>query len=795
MIFIKWVVSKGIVPLIYIVVLILFTVLNVYGTQQLGVFRLDEFAENGTTYYDINNFNFSVRIVKVNTTNITGLTRRTQNSDSGGPSVVHNKTSKIYPGDVKDFILNDSSGTTRDTLFLIRPTAFYNLSNITYNLTTSNAITNTCSIIKNTSSLIHIACVQTDNYTIHTTSYLAEPDVSQFYMFEEIESNTSNLLVNTGFRTYFDYDVSIASGQESQDEYKAIVNSSQFGPGTEEQITKEGIIVCDGTGQSVIDLQKCDSATNDLFTVKQHLGNGISGTEIFIGASTQFDSNTKIEFYEGFTNPSTDTDGKREVPPEDVNLTSPDLNNKNDIMFVLKIITGNLTQVGSRFKKFFGSAYGNTNLELNAKITESITGRNFQITNLLVRNSSDGSTLTSIGAYNGINITAELTNTGTQNINNINITCIMKHSDGTNIVSNSFLVNITQTEPAKLMQCGGTINANNSIKPGDYTIEWNGTTSTIKESDTNNFIVLSDFVSNSSGISLQSNNFTCNQIINISHNLSNIGNQNFTANITINIFFKNDTFVNNVRNDSILLIKDNNNANTNTTLFCSERPQNLTANITYTLNDENNGVEKYNISIGFSTLGDSLLIFYGYANLSTYLGSNTNILYNYGPSDTGNIFITDADATIDFNSLQAIGIRSNGSLATTDFIDIDTIFGLNLSNYDKTVSSMYSTNGTNPIKTKTFRSRSFSINNVPFANSTGNSSDTAFETGILWDTSDTIINNEFDTTEKEDLIFATKMGKNQTSSLGTVDYMIRIVAFLRELNTTTNQITIYLEPD
>ncbi|MEK6874683.1 MAG: hypothetical protein AABX52_02955, partial [Nanoarchaeota archaeon] len=348
---------------------------------------------------------------------------------------------------------------------------------------------------------------------------------------------------------------------------------------------------------------------------------------------------------------------------------------------------------------------------------------------------------------------------------------------------------------AKLMQCGGTINANNSIKPGDYTIEWNGTTSTIKESDTNNFIVLSDFVSNSSGISLQSNNFTCNQIINISHNLSNIGNQNFTANITINIFFKNDTFVNNVRNDSILLIKDNNNANTNTTLFCSERPQNLTANITYTLNDENNGVEKYNISIGFSTLGDSLLIFYGYANLSTYLGSNTNILYNYGPSDTGNIFITDADATIDFNSLQAIGIRSNGSLATTDFIDIDTIFGLNLSNYDKTVSSMYSTNGTNPIKTKTFRSRSFSINNVPFANSTGNSSDTAFETGILWDTSDTIINNEFDTTEKEDLIFATKMGKNQTSSLGTVDYMIRIVAFLRELNTTTNQITIYLEPD
>ncbi len=454
-----------------------------------------DIGPNGNiTWYMLNNINFSVKIVASREGNysITGTTRRTENSGSGGPNVLHNKTSELYPGDVIDLNITNSGNTNRDVLFLIKPQLFYNKTGITYNITNTNANSTSCSIISNTTSLAQVDCIIVNSDIIGTFSYIADSAVSQFFMFHEIKSNTTTSLIAVGHSPYFDFDVSSDSGVESQDEYKAIVNSSQYGAGTEEQITKEGSIVCDTQSlPNEVDLQKC--AANDSFTIKQHLGTGISGLDLFIGGSVEFTNKVKIEFQEGFANPSTDTDGKREVPPEQIDITSPDLNNKNDIMFVLKIADGNLTQAGARFKKFFGVAYGNTNNELGKSATEIIPGRSFKFDNLAVIDSINGSTLKNASDYHGLNITSVLSNTGTLDLTNINITCTMTHSDGTIAASDNFLINITHTEPAKKMQCAGIVNTNNSIYYGNYTIAWTANTSLVSETAAQNFTILTDY--------------------------------------------------------------------------------------------------------------------------------------------------------------------------------------------------------------------------------------------------------------------------------------------------------------
>ncbi len=775
-------------PLIFFVVLVLsilaFTSYSVSASQQgIGVFNLSQTAVNGATYYDINHYNFSARIFKSGTANVTGMSRRVENSDNAGPSVVHNKTSILYPGDVVDLIVGDGTvGGSRDTLFLQRPMTFYNKSGVYQVLTTSNANSSSCVAVENSSARKQIDCTYTNDDVDLVISYIADNSSQQFFSFSTMKSTTSSSLISVGHANYLDYDIAVVAGEESEDEITAIVNSSQFGAGTEEQIVREGIVMCDSAVADEIDLQKCSDTTNDTFTIKQHLGTGSHGNDIFVGASVEFRKGTAVRSYIAFTNPSTDTDGKREVPPEEINVTSTSTMNKNDDAFVIRIVDGNLTKIGATFKKFFGNSYGTTNLLLNARATERVGSREFSFINTSVVGASTGVKLSSAGAYTAINFTAEFANTGSLDIVNGNATCNITHSDGTSVLKDSFIFNITATEPTKGYQCGNqgagvTINQNNSIKPGNYTISWGAVDHFDEKATALIFPILTDFEGTTAS-SATNKNYTCNENITFNYNLTNDGNQNFTANLLVNLSLENKTFVQEVENTTVTLIKDAGNGRSVIVRYCNEWPQNITLNVTYTIEEEAQGAETRRTSVTRRVLGNAFSTFYGSVFERIGLRSDPgNVLFSVPSTNTSNIYVVDSNSKIDFSALQAFGRTTSNTTAGTDFTELDQLFNISLNNQGETVSSLYSLDGTAPKNTESFKIGDKMITAIPIVNTTTSG---VYTTGILWDTSDdTSLNGEFNTADNEDVAFVIKVRKSQTTSLGTADYVAYIPSFIR----------------
>jgi len=78
---------------------------------------------------------------------------------------------------------------------------------------------------------------------------------------------------------------------------------------------------------------------------------------------------------------------------------------------------------------------------------------------------------------------------------------------------------------------------------------------------------------------------------------------------------------------------------------------------------------------------------------------------------------------------------------------------------------------------------------VPIINSTNNSN---FLTGILWDDTDDS-DNEYDTSEKEDIVFVANIKDNTQSKFGVVDYEIYLPVRLEEYVAGTDQIAFYIE--
>lgn len=756
------------------------------AAQGIGVFNLSETVNGSMTYYEFNHYNFSARIVKSGSINITGMSRRVANSDNAGPSVVHNKTSQLYPGDVVDLIVGDGGGGSRDTLFLQRPMTFYNKSGVYQVLTTSNANSSSCAVIENSSVRKQIDCTYDNNDVTLVVSYIADNSSQQFFSFTSLKSKSSTSLISVGHATYLDYDIAAVAGEESEDEIKAIVNSSQFGAGTEEQIVTEGIVRCDSTAANEIDLQKCSDTTNDTFTIKQHLGTGSHGNDIFVGASVEFRKGTAVREYIAFTNPSTDTDGKREVPPEEINVTSSSTMNKNDDAVVIRIVDGNLTRSGATFKKFFGNAYGTTNIQLNARATEPVGSREFSFINTSVIGAGTGIKKSSAGAYSGINFTAEFANTGSLDITNANATCNVTHSDGTVVLQDSFIFNITATEPTKSFQCGNrgdgvTINQNNSVKPGNYTISWRAVDHFDEKATDLIFPILTDFEGTVASSALNKN-YTCNENITFNYNLSNDGNQNFTAALVVNLSLENKTFIQEIENSNVNLVKGGANERAAIVRYCNEWPQNITLNVTYSIVDEAQGSEIRRTSVTRRVLGNAFSTFYGSVLERLALGStptstSQKILLSVPSTNTSTIYVVDDNSKIDFSALQAFGRTTTNTSAGADFTEIDQLFNISLNDQGETVSSLYSTDGTAPKSTESFKIGDKTITSVPVVNTTTSS---VYTTGILWDTSDDLSNNgQFDAVDNEDVAFVIKVRKTQITPLGTADYVAYIPSFLR----------------
>ncbi len=159
--------------------------------------------------------------------------------------------------------------------------------------------------------------------------------------------------------------------------------------------------------------------------------------------------------------------------------------------------------------------------------------------------------------------------------------------------------------------------------------------------------------------------------------------------------------------------------------------------------------------------------------------------------NSGNIFVIDSESSILWTSTLAIGKNTTGSNTSNDFSDIDTL--LNMTGFPDSVSTLYTNSSGTIINTTNYIVFNKVINFVPITNSTNN---TNFYTGILWDSSDNNNSNngEFDTTDKEDLIFAAQLNKDKQGAYGTYDYEIRIPANIRRYSTTdSNSVVFYTE--
>jgi hypothetical protein len=196
-------------------------------------------------------------------------------------------------------------------------------------------------------------------------------------------------------------------------------------------------------------------------------------------------------------------------------------------------------------------------------------------------------------------------------------------------------------------------------------------------------------------------------------------------------------------------------------------------NIVTEFNESNNIAEKL-ISVG------AWQTFFGNLSVDKILGSeDKNITLWYNQENlTGNIFITNKESNINWNSLHAIGKTTNNQNSFDDFDKIDFI--LNMGAFDDSVNKTFF-NGT--VNTENFLVHSSHIYNVPVFYY-GDSRN--FFTGVLWDKSkDT--NGYFDLADKEDIVFVSKVSHKTEGNFGNYDYEITVPVLLRNYYSNENE--------
>ena len=206
------------------------------------------------------------------------------------------------------------------------------------------------------------------------------------------------------------------------------------------------------------------------------------------------------------------------------------------------------------------------------------------------------------------------------------------------------------------------------------------------------------------------------------------------------------------------------------------------------INEENESNNKANRTLSVNAWQE----IYGNTSVNKIIGNATNNISKWfnETSLEGNIFVTDSESSINWLSLQAIGKTKDGGDSSNDFLEIDEL--LNMTSYEDSVSNVFSDNQI-PKNTQDILVHQKEILGVPIINSTNNSN---FTTGILWDTSgDTQgANGEFDSGDKESIVFIARINRDSLGAYGTYDYEIKVPSKLREFDPLDTQ-EIYLYYD
>jgi len=178
----------------------------------------------------------------------------------------------------------------------------------------------------------------------------------------------------------------------------------------------------------------------------------------------------------------------------------------------------------------------------------------------------------------------------------------------------------------------------------------------------------------------------------------------------------------------------------------------------------------------------------------TYFGNVSGIIFINGSVQAfnwtrtvieGNLYAVESGSGIEWDGLQALSRDNAGALAADDFEELDSALGMSGSD---AINATFTTSGS-PRQTATIKVKGRDITNIPVVNSTDNSN---FMTGILWDNS-TDTDDEYDSSEKENIIFVTEINDNMPGKFGTYDYEIRVPARLREYSGSGNSLDIYVE--
>jgi len=215
-----------------------------------------------------------------------------------------------------------------------------------------------------------------------------------------------------------------------------------------------------------------------------------------------------------------------------------------------------------------------------------------------------------------------------------------------------------------------------------------------------------------------------------------------------------------------------------------------TSNI-FVFADFNNSInetdESNNKANNTLTLG-SWQKFFGNVSLNKLISDSSFFnmtVWNNASKVTGNIFMANKE-NVNWNNLAALGKNKTGGNSSDDFSNADILLGM--SEFSDSIYKVYTMDGEID-KTDNFTVFNKNIPYVPVVNSTNNSN---FITGILWDyTTDT--NGYFDQSDKEPLVFITKVNIGKTGAYGTYDYEFKIPALLRSYNSTEGSVYLYYE--
>jgi hypothetical protein len=299
-----------------------------------------------------------------------------------------------------------------------------------------------------------------------------------------------------------------------------------------------------------------------------------------------------------------------------------------------------------------------------------------------------------------------------------------------------------------------------------------------------------DLFINSTYIGLSNNNPRENANITINATIFNLGNANAT-NITVRFYDGNETNGTQINGDFKINVSALSNVTINTTWLALLGPHNITVVIDPPTSTNGSIAETNETNnVAFKTLNTrGYHTFYGsiFANI-TLEDSANNIFYNWMISNyDGTLLAADADSSLTFANLKALGFNDTGGRTSGDFDDADV--NLNMTGWNDSIKVLWTGGGGVALYNATFNISSLTVTDVPIINSTNNSN---FITGILWDDADDS-DNEYDTSEKEDIVFVANIKDNTAGQFGVVDYEIFLPVRLEEYVAVTDQIAFYIE--